>query len=140
MYGRLIDDICKEQRISVAFLTVDATQVFFPTKVGERFPTLTLAQDFDAARRRWIREWKPDAVLVVDRWESYEPDELKSKLRGLVSELVMYTPSVILVSQVPGLRLGNRYNLREYATCISNASAHFRGSIPTRRSRFARSH
>lgn len=116
MYGRLIDDICKERGISVAFLVADATQVFFPTKVGERFPTPALAQDFDAARRKWIAEWKPDAVLVVDRWDSYEPEELRQKLHGLVSELLEQSPSVILASQVPALRLGTRVNLREYVT------------------------
>jgi hypothetical protein len=116
MYGHLIDEICREQRISVAFLTADATQVFFPTKAGERFPTLDLAQAYDSARRKWISEWKPEAVLVVDRWDSYEPDELRGKLHGLVSELATRTPSIILVSQVPALRLDDRYNLREYVT------------------------
>lgn len=118
MYGRLIDDICKHLGLSVAFLSADAAPVFFPTVVNERFPTLALTQSFDTARRKWVSQWNPDAVLVMDRWDgyTYAPAEFNRKLRELVVELAPHTRNVIMFSQVPVLRLGGTVNLREYAT------------------------
>ena len=118
MYGRLIDDICKQLGISVAFLSADATPVFFDTKVVGSSSDSTLAQSFNAARRRWINEWNPDAVLVMDRWDALdtEPADFNRKLREFIGELAPHTGSVIVFSQVPVLRLGQSINLREYVT------------------------
>jgi peptidoglycan/LPS O-acetylase OafA/YrhL len=118
MYGRLIDDICKQEGLSVAFLSANGAPVFFPTGVGVSFPTLALSQDFDAARRKWISEWNPDAVLVVDRWDNYAGSggDFDRKLRELVGELAPHTRNIIVLSQVPALRVGENLNLREFVT------------------------
>src|SRR5262249_11163841 len=68
MYAKLIDDVCEQEGMSVAFLVANGTSVFFPTPQSPGFPTLDLARDFDAARRKWLREWRPDATIVIDRW------------------------------------------------------------------------
>lgn len=118
MYARLIDDICKQEGLSVAFLAAQGTPVFFPTRQTPSFPTLDLSRDFDAARRKWIREWNPDAVLVIDRWDTYAGDRaaFDRKLRELVGELAPHTGRIVLFSQVPVLRLGQNLNLREFVT------------------------
>ena len=118
MYGRLIDDICRQLGLSVAFLSADETSVFFPAAVNERLPTLALTRSFDAARKKWISEWNPDAVLVIDRWDEYagKPAEFSQKLHALFGELAPHTRNVIVFSQVPALRLGENVNLREYVT------------------------
>jgi hypothetical protein len=121
MYGRLIDDICKQLKVSVAFLSADDAPVFFPSVVNERFPTLAISQSFDAARRKWLSQWNPDAVLVMDRWDGYTltPCEFNRKLRELMVEITPHTRNVFLFSQVPVLRVGNTLNLREYVTwCV----------------------
>jgi len=128
MYGRLIDDICKKLGLSVAFLSADDAPVFFPTVVNGRFPTLALAQSFDAARKKWVSQWNPDAVLVIDRWDGYTftPAEFDRKLRELVVELAPHARNVIMFSQVPVLRLGETVNLREYVTwCVTT-----KGQLP----------
>jgi len=118
MYGRLIDDICKQEGLSVAFLSADASPVFFPTGVSYSFPNLALSRDFDAARRKWLSEWNPDAVIVIERWDGFAGDraDFNRKLRELVGEVAPHTRNVILFSQVPVLRLGEKVNLREFAT------------------------
>ena len=129
MYGRLIDDICKQEGLSVAFLSANGASVFFPTGVGHSFPTLAQSREFDAARRKWIREWNPDAVVVVDRWDEYAGDrsDFDQKLRALICELDPHTRSVFLLSQVPVLRVGENFNLREYVNWNFKAF----GRLPT---------
>lgn len=118
MFGRLIDDICRRLEISVAFLCIEGAPVFFPTAVSETLSSVAKAQSFDEARKGWIRKWKPDAVLVIDRWDtlSGEPAKFNQKLKELVGELAPHTQRLILFSQVPVMRLGNTLNLREYVT------------------------
>ena len=135
MYGRLIDDICKHLGLSVAFLSADAAPVFFPTVVNDRFPTIALTQSFDAARRKWLSQWNPDAVLVMDRWDgyTYTPTQFNQKLRELVLELEPHTRNIILFSQVPVLRLGGTVNLREYATWRLRTTGHLPSISPDSR-------
>jgi peptidoglycan/LPS O-acetylase OafA/YrhL len=118
MYGRLIDDICKQQGLSVAFLSADDASVFFPTGLGYSFRTPALSESFDAARRKWLSEWNPAAVLVIDRWDDYAGDHagFNRQLRELVGELAPHTRNIIMFSQVPVLRLGSTVNLREFVT------------------------
>ena len=118
MYSPLIDDICKRLGVSVAFFAASATPVFFPTPVGPKFRTVAEAQSFDAARRKWLREWRPDAVLLIDRWDRHfeRPGQFESELRGMARELSLYTKHVIVFAQVPALRVGEQENLREYVT------------------------
>jgi peptidoglycan/LPS O-acetylase OafA/YrhL len=118
MYAKLIDDICRQEGLSVAFLAANAAPVFFPSGQSPSFPTLDLSRDFDAARRKWIREWNPDAVLVADRWDHYAGDRaaFDRRLRELVGELAPHTGRIVLFSQVPVLRVGKNLNLREFVT------------------------
>jgi peptidoglycan/LPS O-acetylase OafA/YrhL len=126
MFGGLVDDICKELKVSVAFLTSDGVSAFFPTKVGRIFTTSERAQRFDDARRKWLREWKPDAVLVFERWDGCKPEELGRRLDALVQELEPYTQHLLFFSQVPALPIGETINLREFVT----ARLRLTGSLP----------
>ncbi|HNY42798.1 MAG TPA: acyltransferase family protein, partial [Bryobacteraceae bacterium] len=69
MYSRLVDGICREKSVSVAFLGVDGNPAFFETVANQSFPSPKEAREFDAARRRWLREWRPSVVFVIDRWD-----------------------------------------------------------------------
>jgi hypothetical protein len=118
MFASLIDDICRRLGMSVAFLAAPATPVFFPTPIGVKFQTAEAARSFDAARRKWIAEWRPDVIVVADRWDNHfeRPGQLARELRGLAEEFAPMTKRMIVINQVPVLRLGERENLREYAT------------------------
>ena len=129
----LIDDVCQTLRVPVAFLCADGTPVFFPTSPNTSFPTPALARDFDDARRRWIAAWKPDLLIVVDRWDHY-PATLDAKLRGLLGELGRYARHVILPGQIPVLRIGETVNLRDYVTWRLRSSS----NPASHRPRFAR--
>ena len=72
MYAKLIDDICRHLGVSVAFLSADGVSVFFSDGDDKRPSAVAFTAEFNAARKKWISEWKPDAVLVIDRWDNYD--------------------------------------------------------------------
>lgn len=116
MYGHLIDGICRDLNVSVAFLTASGAGVFFPTPVGSAFATEASARSFDQARRHWIAEWRPSAVLVIDKWDSSAPDdhEVSERMNNLLAELLPHSRRVVVFTQPPVLRIGENVNLREY--------------------------
>lgn len=119
MYSRLIDDICREMGISVAFLGMgEGTPAFFETTVNPNFSSPLEAREFDDARRRWIREWRPDAVFVIDRWDSRvsEFPDFEERLRSFLKELSPLVGRVLFVTQVPVVKQGEGVNLRGFTT------------------------
>ncbi len=119
MYSRLVDDICHEKSLSVAFLGMDCgTPAFFESTVNPNFSSLKEAKEFDETRRKWLREWRPDAVLVIDRWDSSAGKEQRFdvELRSFLKEVCPLAGRVIFVYQVPVLNVGEEINLREFVT------------------------
>jgi len=114
MYSKLIDDICREMGLSVAFLGVDQTRVFFATAVNHMFPSRGEAHEFDEARRRWLKQWHPEAVLMIDRWDDQEPKSFVENLRSFVQEVSPLAGRVLFVAQVPVAKWGEEFNLREF--------------------------
>lgn len=123
MYGSLLDGICRELDLPVAFLSAQASRVYFDLDKS------TAA--FDAARRRWLREWHPDLVIVIDRWDwgkdARAPGGFEPLLRRLLAELEPHSRRVLLFTQVPVLRLGEKVNLREFVLWRRRLT----GSFPT---------
>lgn len=111
MYGQVIDDACRRMKLSVAFLCADGIRPWFGNNDSNEF-----SREFDDARRRYLRQWKPSLVLVVDRWDEADASELATNLRSLADELNESTNRVVLLSQVPVLRVGESVNLREYVS------------------------
>ena len=109
MYARAVDDACREAGLTVAFLCADGITPWFGNDDANDF-----SREFDEARRRWLRQWRPDLVLVVHRWDWDDAPELSLKLRALSDELLPVARRVVLVGQAPVLRLGDSTNLREY--------------------------
>jgi peptidoglycan/LPS O-acetylase OafA/YrhL len=116
MYGKVIDDLCRQRGISVAFLCADATPPFFLGTVNEAFPTQEAGRAFDAARKEWIRLWHPKAIVVIDRWDRYADDlgSFETMLGGFVDEISPMTERIFILSQVPVLRTGSLFNPREF--------------------------
>jgi hypothetical protein len=118
MYSALIDNICREMHISVAFLGVDATPVFFGTTPNFNFASQSEAQEFDQARARWLREWHPNAVFLIDRWDNSFNTRIgfDQALRSLLIKVSPVARRVFFVSQVPAVKDGDQSNLRELVT------------------------
>lgn len=118
MYGQVLEDLCLQAGKPVAFLCVDGTPAFLEATQNASFPSRAEAQAFDEARLAWIRSWHPEAVVVVDRWDRYagHPGRLRQRLEALLTALEPHTDKVVLVGQVPVLRVGEQLNLREFAT------------------------
>lgn len=114
MFGQVIDDTCRDFGLSVAFLSAQATGAFFKTTAGSVFQSASEAREFDEVRRRWLREWRPDLVLVIDRWDWHAAESFESDLETFVEEMAGLARRVVLFSQVPTLPVGEDINLREY--------------------------
>lgn len=113
MYSRMIDDLCRVRGLSVAFLAIDGHSIFgdAATTVGTS-PTTS----FVAARHRWLEEWKPDAVIAIDRWDSRAEslEAFDTHLRDFFREMSALTPHLFWVAQVPSLTGGDDINFREF--------------------------
>jgi hypothetical protein len=75
---------------------------------------------------KWISQWNPNAVLLIERWDNYarDPAAFDRKLRELISALAPHTQNIILFSQVPVLRIGQTVNLREFVTWYARLFGH----------------
>jgi hypothetical protein len=118
MYAKLIDDICKDRQLSVAFLCADATPAFFLATVNDSFRSKDVAREFDTARKTWLRKWQPDVLVVIDRWDGviHSPSDFEGQLRAFLAEVGLSVRHVIIFAQVPVLTIGDSVNLREFAT------------------------
>ncbi len=129
MYGRLVDEICAKHGWTVAFLVATGTPAIEITPGV--FETDEEARRFEEARRHWLAEWKPDALLVVDRWDVRCREETRAqfetKVRRFVDDVGASARNVIFLSQPPGISVGNSVNLREYVASRFRAT----GSLPT---------
>lgn len=132
MYARAIDEACRSLGVSVAFLTSDGAAVFFDARPDESPLSPEQTRGFDRARRHWLEAWRPEAVVVADRWDAYEgvPGDLQRRARGLVRDLSPFTSRVILLTQPPVLRLGETVNLREYVDWRMHIAQPFAGIEP----------
>ena len=125
MNAHMIDSICKEQGISVAFLCMDSgTPAFFRTTPNYNLATLKEAEEFDQSRRNWLRQWHPSVVLVIDRWDlrTGAGQDFASDLKAFLAEVAPWTDRVLFMSQVPVLQGGDFFNLRELVTWRSGRS------------------
>jgi len=115
MYSRVIDDRCQALGIPVAFLGAgNGIPALFTNAGSPLFPGRQDGADFDEARRRWLREWRPDTLFVIDRWDAWSGKDLEKDLAAFVEEVSPWVQTVVLVTQVPVLRIGENENLRAW--------------------------
>lgn len=116
MYGRMIDDVCRELGLSVAFLTADeGAPALFRTSTSGNFPTRELAREFDDTRRHWLRTWRPEAIVLADLWDfrMRAPRRFDARLRAFLTEVSPLVERVLFVAQVPVIANAEHLNLRE---------------------------
>jgi len=130
MYSKLIDDLCRERHLSVAFLGAGkGKSAFFETLPSTNFPTKKEAEAFNEARRNALREWRPAVLFIIDRWEMHaaSPAEFDGKLRAFLRETTPWTGRVVFVAQVPVAEQGDAINLREFINWHWDRSPENRG-------------
>jgi peptidoglycan/LPS O-acetylase OafA/YrhL len=116
MYAPMIDELCRELGLSVAFLPLDGSNALFENTAGETFPSQRDAEAFDRARLAWIREWRPSRVLLIDRWDVKfgSQQSFSNRLQAFVAEVRPWAGKLVLVSQVPVTAQGENVNLRTF--------------------------
>ncbi len=114
MYSRLVDDICRENSLSVAFLGAGGRSLFFDDEAADAAKP-TEPDPFDAARRKFINLWRPDAIFAIDRWDARfeEPPGFEGRLRKFLKEMAPISGRIIFVAQIPATEVGETENLRE---------------------------
>ncbi len=109
MWSSIVDAICKEQRLTVSFYGADGTPAVFSPQPERRATTHFTADqkyDFDAARLRFLQEWKPRLILLLVRWDVWELNE--ARLTEFVSMLGKLGTRMVVVSQPPVMFYGGR--------------------------------
>jgi peptidoglycan/LPS O-acetylase OafA/YrhL len=117
MYSKLIDDICHDLGISVAFLGVDGgTPALFPATASLNFASSREALEYDEVRRKCLREWHPDVVFLIDRWDfrAADPGSFDNDFRGFMREVSPFVGHVLFVAQAPVAAVSEQVNLREF--------------------------
>ena len=106
MYASMIDSLCAELGLSVAFLCLDGgASPFFENRAGLNFDSDSLAAQFDQARLGWIQTWKPEILFVLDRWSlraSNAPD-FDGKLREFLHRVAPFSRNQIFAAETPAL-------------------------------------
>ena len=118
MYAKTIDDICRDLHQSVAFLSVDGAPIFFTIAPSESFPTPADCDRFNQARLRYLETWRPRAVFLIERWDTYAPtrSEFQAWLQPLLHQIAPLARNIYFVAQPPVIaQIGNEFNLREWA-------------------------
>ena len=104
MYSAMIDDLCAGLGLTVAFLCVDGgASPFFENRQGHSFASDSLAHQFDRFRLRWIQTWRPEILIIADRWDGHSPDAagFDRKLRDFLRKVAPFSRHQILVAPVP---------------------------------------
>ena len=113
MYAGMIDDVCQSPPGPRGVPLRRRHPRVLSDFPNTNFPTVDLARDFDDARRRWIAAWKPDVLIVVDRWDHY-PATLDGSWLALRQRLRLPRDSPWPGSVAAHRRDGA--NLRDYVT------------------------
>ena len=133
MYSRLIDDLCRERGISVAFLAIDGgVPAFFVDPPNFDFLNAAESIEFNDTRRKYLREWRPAAVFVIDRWDAQTGSVQKFtvQLRAFLSDVGPVAGRVYLVTQVPAHRGGEGVNLRDKVVAAMGKGTELPPSLP----------
>ena len=105
MWGKVIDGICKQLKLTVSFNAANATPAFFKIPVTMQQPkckyfTLQEKVLYDQNRLQYLMQWKPKIVLISMRWSNLKD---VSDTDDLLSLLHKIGTKVILVEDPPEL-------------------------------------
>lgn len=117
MYGHVVDTLAMERGYRAVFLGVAGTPLFPPSQDADpvrRERTLALGR----AREEAIRKWRPRLVFCCNRWDVRDSggERFERQLAELVALVRAHDGETVFVGQCPVLPVGERRNLREWAS------------------------
>jgi hypothetical protein len=137
MYSKTLDEACRERGVPVAFLGAgNGIPALFVNAGSPLFPRQEDGAAFDEARRRWLREWKPETLFVMDRWDVWKGKDLEKDLEAFLADVTPHVRTVVLVSQVPVLRVGENENVRGWVHWMRGADEALPRILPDVRSSY----
>lgn len=106
MWGGVIDEICAELQVTVSFFTADASDPLIELPVVERHsPCFSPKEkfEFDTHRLEKLKSWKPQLVIIIDRWGERDLSRYGEFIRfiGNVGARVLF------IEQPPELAIGD---------------------------------
>jgi peptidoglycan/LPS O-acetylase OafA/YrhL len=120
MYSKVIDDICKELNVSVAFFPVDGgAPALFDNSNSSAilgpFPSKSESRLYDELRWQYVSKWNPKCVLVIDRWDQYRNVKaFELSMRSFLDKFAVLDSQIVFFAQVPVHKIGEQVNLREF--------------------------
>jgi hypothetical protein len=113
MYSKLVDELCRERQIPVSFWGWDGKTLFGYSPIAVSNREKTENEKFRAARLQMLKQWRPDVLFLIGRWDGEFPVPGKLEaLERLLEEIKDLPTRIVFVEQVPTLRFGKRENLR----------------------------
>jgi peptidoglycan/LPS O-acetylase OafA/YrhL len=107
MWASAIRTVIETRGITTSFQAAEAAKPFIDLPAGRRWQhspfTAQENIDFDKARMAWIARWKPDLVIIGNRWSF----SLESDADPLLEFLESHVGHVLLVEQPPELDIGD---------------------------------
>lgn len=109
MWSGTLDKIAKQLNQTISLYATEGTPTFFSIPVSEgeetNFFTAEQKQDYDEARIKYLKLWKPKVVLISHNWSDLESAESTHDLIKLLGEL---GSKVYLLEQPPVLFFGDK--------------------------------
>ena len=109
MWSSTLDKIAKQLNKSIAFYAIEGTPTFFniPVKESEKTNLFTVEQkrEYDEARIKYLKQWKPEIVIISHNWSDLEDVESTRDLINLLGEL---GTRVFMLEQPPVLFFGDK--------------------------------
>ena len=109
MWSSTLDQIAKQLNKSIDFYAADGTPTFFsiPVKLGNRttFFTAEEKREYDEARLKYLKLWKPKIVIIIQSWSNLESVESTKDLIKFLGEI---GSKVFLIEQPPELFYGDK--------------------------------
>jgi hypothetical protein len=132
MYAPTVDDVCRQLGVPCSFLCANGTSVFFDG---------SYSVEFDESRKSWLKQWHPDVVFLMSRWERQRGPlaTLEVKVTKLIEEIEPHAGAIVVVTQVPAMSLGESINPREYVREQVVANGRFPKIMPDVNEPFRRS-
>lgn len=126
MYGATVADIAQEQDRGVAFLCMGNAFGRFHSEGDNAIFRDGMAaerEEFDAARMRYLKGWKPECVLWFGRWENQleilGEGEFDRVIRKNLQLVLEHAERVVLTTQVP-FAMKQQGSILRYATHLAH--------------------
>lgn len=125
MWAKLIDEICSELQLSVAFNAMTATNPFVqipPSQNQKALERYTSEQKyfFDVMKLQTVKSWRPGLVIITCRWSQRLKHGINDKI-PLIEYIIENGGHVLLIEQPPELFIGNN-NTAQYFSYMGLSS------------------